>query len=166
MTGVEQAGLSRESAGDFADLFLEDKELFVEAMLLAAEEEPEYASLLSLSGGMAGEFCGPAAEVPLYNLGMTDADAEALLGELFDCYDSDPDVRALLMSSVGDDPEDRLVESLMSNLESTDGRREVAGRGVRELQARWSGLEFGQIGGWRRSAGVFGGADGGLQWLW
>ena len=27
--------------------------------------------------------------------------------------------------------------------ESTDGRREDAGRGVGELQARWSGLEFG-----------------------
>ena len=25
----------------------------------------------------------------------------------------------------------------------TDGRREDSGRGVRELQARWSGLEFG-----------------------
>ena len=29
------------------------------------------------------------------------------------------------------------------NPESTDGRREDAGGGVRELQARWSGLEFG-----------------------
>ena len=50
--------------------------------------------------------------------------------------------------------------------ESTDGRREDTGRGVRKLQTRWSGLEFGKMRGWRRSAGVWGGADGGLQWLW
>ena len=50
--------------------------------------------------------------------------------------------------------------------ESTDGRREDTGRGVRKLQTRWSGLEFGKMRGWRRSAGAFGGADGDLQWLW
>ena len=38
----------------------------------------------------------------------------------------------------------------------TDGRREDTGRGVRKLQTRWSGLEFGNMRGWRRSAGVFG----------
>ena len=37
---------------------------------------------------------------------------------------------------------------------------------MRKLQTRWSGLEFGKMRGWRRSAGVFLGADGGLQWLW
>ncbi len=48
----------------------------------------------------------------------------------------------------------------------TEGRREDSGRGVRELQGRCSGLEFGQTGGWRAVAGAFGGAGGGLQWLW
>ena len=48
----------------------------------------------------------------------------------------------------------------------TDGRREDSGRGVRKLQKRWSGLDSGrrEVGG--RSAGAFGGTDGGLQWLW
>ena len=32
----------------------------------------------------------------------------------------------------------------MSNPESTDGRREDSGRGVRELQARWPGLHWGR----------------------
>ena len=45
------------------------------------------------------------------------ADAEALLGEVYDCYNSDPDVRALMMASVEDDLEGRLFESLMSNRE-------------------------------------------------
>ena len=116
LTGMVQAGLSRESAGALVDLLLADKELFVEVMLQAAEEDPEYASMMSVFGGMVGELCGPGAD-PLYDLGMSDADAETLLGELLDCYDSDPDVRALLMASVGDGPEDRLFESLMSNRE-------------------------------------------------
>ena len=48
----------------------------------------------------------------------------------------------------------------------TDGRRKDTGRGVRKLQKRWSGLDSGrrEVGG--RSAGAFGGTDGGLQWLW
>ena len=121
LTGIEQAGLSRDSASDFADLFLEDKELFVKVMLQGAEEDPEYASMMSLLGGKAGDLCGPGvvagAEVPLYDLGMSDADAEALLGEVYDCYNSDPDVRALMMASVEDDLEGRLFESLMSNRE-------------------------------------------------
>ena len=45
-----------------------------------------------------------------------------------------------------------------------DGAR-IAEGGVKKLQTRRSGLEFGWIGGWRRSAGAFGGADGGPQWL-
>ena len=122
LIGIEQqAGLSRESASDFVDLLLDDKELFVEVMLQGAEEDPEYASLMSLLGGKAGDLCAPGvgagAEVSLYDLGMSDADAKVLLGELFDCQESDPDVRALLMSSAGDDPEGRLAESLMSNRE-------------------------------------------------
>ena len=121
LTGVEQAGLSRESASDFADLFLEDKELFIEAMLQAAEEDPEYASMVSLLGGKAGDLCGPGVVagggVPFYDLGMSDADAQALLGELFDCHESDPDVRALLMVGVEGGAEERLAESLMSNRE-------------------------------------------------
>ena len=50
--------------------------------------------------------------------------------------------------------------------DSTDGRREDTGRGVRKLQTRWSRLELGKMRGWQRSAGVWGGADGDLQWLW
>ena len=118
---IEECGVSRDSAEDLGNVLIEDKELFVEAALLEAEEDPEYASMLSLLGGMAGELCGlgvvAGAEVPLYDLGMSDADAKVLLGELFDCQESDPDVRALLMSSAGDDPEGLLAESLMSNRE-------------------------------------------------
>ena len=46
----------------------------------------------------------------------------------------------------------------------TDGRGEDSGRGVRELQGDILGSigADGRFGG--RSAGAFGGADGGLQW--
>ncbi len=117
LSSFEQSGAGHESAETLFSMFLEDKDLFVEAMLLAAEEESEYASMLSLIGGMAMELCGPAAEVPLHDLGMSDADAEALLDEVYDCYNSDSRLQALLMASVGNDPEGRLLELLMSNRE-------------------------------------------------
>ena len=117
LSSFEQSGPGHESAETLGIMLVEDKDLFVEAVLLAAEEDSEFASMLSLVGGMARELCGPAAEVPLYDLGMSDADAEALLGEVYDCYSSDPDLQALLMVSVRGDPEGRLVELLMSNRE-------------------------------------------------
>ena len=46
----------------------------------------------------------------------------------------------------------------------TDGRREDSGRGVRELQARLSGLDSGRREVAGRPAGALGGADGGLRW--
>ena len=48
----------------------------------------------------------------------------------------------------------------------TDGQREDNGRGVREYRRDNPGSNLGrrEVGG--RSAGAFGGADGGLQWLW
>ena len=48
----------------------------------------------------------------------------------------------------------------------TDGQREDNGRGVREYRRDNPGSNLGrrEVGG--RSAGTFGGADGGLQWLW
>ena len=67
--------------------------------MLEAEEDPEYASMLSLLGGMAGELCSPVAQVSPHDLGMSDADAEALLGEVYDCYHSDSDFQALMTSS-------------------------------------------------------------------
>ena len=117
LTGIEQAGLSRESAVDFADSLLEDKQLFVEAMLQTAEEDPEYASMMSLLGGMAGELCGPGVGegVPFSDLGMSEADAEALLVEFYDCYHSDSDFRAMAASSIEDNPQGSLVKSLMSD---------------------------------------------------
>ena len=64
---------------------------------------------------MAGKLCGPTAQVPTYELGVSDAEAEALLGEYFDCYHSDSDFRALTELSLGDDSEVALLESLMSD---------------------------------------------------
>ena len=61
------------------------------------------------------QLCGPMAQVPTHDLGMSDAEAEALVGEYFDCYQSDFDVRALIESSSTDDSEAALWESLMSN---------------------------------------------------
>ena len=114
-SAIQESGVSRDSAEDLGSVLIEDKELFVDAMLQAAEEDSEYASILSLLGGMAGELCGPGAGVPLHNLGMSDADAKTLLGDIYDCYHSDSDFRALMTSSVEDNPHSRLFESLMSD---------------------------------------------------
>ena len=96
---IEESGVSRDSAEALGGVLLEDKDLFVEAALLEAEEDPEYASMLSLLGGMAGDLCSPVAQVSPHDLGMSDADAEALLGEVYDCYHSDPDFQTLMTSS-------------------------------------------------------------------
>ena len=59
------------------------------------------------------------------------------------------------------------VSGLSSNPPmDTDGQREDNGRGVREYRRDNPGSNLGrrEVGG--RSAGAFGGADGGLQWLW
>ena len=112
---IEQAGLSRDSAEDLGGVLIGDKELFVEAMLQAAEDDPQQASILSMLGGMAGELCGPGAGVPLHDLGMSESEAEVLLGEVYDCYHSDSDFRALMTSSVEDNSQSRMVESLMSD---------------------------------------------------
>ena len=44
-----------------------------------------------------------------------EAEAEALLGEISDCYNSSPEVRAPMTSAIPDDSEAQLVESLMSD---------------------------------------------------
>ena len=59
LAGMEQSGFSREFADDLTSLFLEDKKLFTQAVLETAEEDPEYASMLSLLGGMAGATLWP-----------------------------------------------------------------------------------------------------------
>ena len=111
---IEESGVSRDSAEDLGSVLIEDKELFVEAALLEAEEDPEYASMLSLLGGMAGELCSSVAQVPTHGLGMSDADAEALFGEVYDCYHSDSDFQALMTSSE-DNRGSRSVELAMSD---------------------------------------------------
>ena len=58
ISGMELSGLRRESAEDLVDLFLEDKDLFVQAFLESAEADPEGASMLSLLSTEMEEFCG------------------------------------------------------------------------------------------------------------
>ena len=45
---IEHSGVSREFADDLTSLLLEDQRLFTQAMLGTAEEDPEFASMLSL----------------------------------------------------------------------------------------------------------------------
>ena len=59
LTGIEQAGLSRESAGDFADLLLEEKQLFVEAMLQTAKRRPSVCLHVVSSGWNGGRVMRP-----------------------------------------------------------------------------------------------------------
>ena len=82
--------------------------------------------------------------VVFISVSLTGDPAEKLLGE-----DATPEMRTQLSPNP---PKD------------TDGRREDSGRGVRELQARLSGLDSGRREVAGRPAGALGGADGGLRW--
>ena len=98
--GMQQKGLSPEGAEGFLQAMLEDEEVFTEVILAAAESDPASASLLALLGDPAGELCGPVAEAPGRDLAAGDSELEVLLGELFECYHSVPEVRALIEVSL------------------------------------------------------------------
>ena len=113
---MEMEGMDRESADYLASAMVDDKELFTQAMLGAAEMDPEYASMLSLLGGMVGELCGPGVQAHSSNeLGMSNTEAETLLAEYFDCYHSVPAVKAMVGASLADETEAQLHEFLMSD---------------------------------------------------
>ena len=69
LTVMGEDGLSREGVSSLLDLLIAEKELFTELMLEAVEEDPEFASMLSLLGVMAGELCGPVVQESAGDLG-------------------------------------------------------------------------------------------------
>ena len=76
-------------------------------------------------------------------------------------------VKRVYRFSNSDFPSDQSVDGTQltpNPPKDTDGRREDSGRGVRELQARLSGLDSGRREVAGRPAGALGGADGGLRW--
>ena len=124
LVGMEQSGLSRELADSFTSLLLQDEELFTQMMLVAAEQDSKFASKLSLDASTPGGICDRMAQIPTHGLSMSDSDAEALLGEVFDCYSSDSALKELVDyhmfrmpadSPVPDDVHERLVRSVMSD---------------------------------------------------
>ena len=117
VAGIEQEGLSREAADDYAQAMLEDEEFFAEAMLEAADVDPAYASMLALSGELAGELCGPVVQPHGQDLGASDSEVEVLLGEFFDCYHSDPEIQAFMEASFKGDTGAGFFDALMSNRE-------------------------------------------------
>ena len=86
---MEQSGLSRELADSLTSLLLEDEELFTYIIIAVAEQDSKFASKLSLDASTLGGICDRMAQVSTHGLSMSDSDAEALLGEVFDCYSSD-----------------------------------------------------------------------------
>ena len=130
VSGIESSGLDRDSAEGLADLFLEDKDLFVQGLLEWAGEDPEGASLLSLYSMMEEEmeeFCGDLGLGPagarglepdrVQDLGMSDAEARAVLEAFHDCVNSNEEVRSYFLSPVGSDD---LGEELYSKFLSMD----------------------------------------------
>ena len=169
--GMSSEGLSSDLSLRFVDMFVEDEELFSEAMLQAAEEDSESAVMLSLIGEMSEGLCEPEPSSSsvisedafsywvvdyedgveeilrilkaesdyldselealrhepedgnpdsgsgLYaeGLGMGYLEAGELLGELFDCYHSNGDVREMMDSHVRDSPDSWYVRSLLSD---------------------------------------------------
>ena len=119
ISGMELSGLRRESAEDLVDLFLEDKDLFVQAFLESAEADPEGASMLSLLSTELEEFCGDVGleSGSFQDLSMSDAEARAVLEAFYDCVNSDEEVRSYFLSLVEDDG---LGQELFSELLSMD----------------------------------------------
>ena len=130
VSGIESSGLDRDSAEGLADLFLEDKDLFVQGLLEWAGEDPEGASLLSLYSMMEEEmeeFCGDLGLGPagarglepdrVQDLGMSDAEARAVLEAFHDCLNSYEEVKSYFFSPAGSDD---LGEELYSKFLSMD----------------------------------------------
>ena len=122
--GMEQSGLSRELADSFASLLLQDEEVFTQMMLVATKQDSKLASMLSLEVSMPSRICDRMAQIPTHGLSMSDSEAEALLGEVFDCYSSDSALKELVDyhmfrmpvdSPISDDVHERLVRSVMSD---------------------------------------------------
>ena len=121
---MEQSGLSRELADSLTSLLLEDEELFTYIIIAVAEQDSKFASKLSLDASTLGGICDRMAQVSTHGLSMSDSDAEALWGEVFDCYSSDSVLKELVDYHmfrrpvdfpVPDDVHERLVRSVMSD---------------------------------------------------
>lgn len=110
-----QAGFSSDSTVSLADPFLGDKDLFVEAMLQVAEEDSEYASMLSLVGGMAGEFCEVMDPVLAGDSGINSAEAEVVLGGLYDCLHENEEFLDFLLNSQEDEDTRALLSLFLSS---------------------------------------------------
>ena len=119
LVGMEQEGWSGEFADDQLSILLDDQDSFTELALDGAAEDSVLASALSLMGEMAGELCGleDAPPVPVFgdDLEMSDAEVEALLGEFFDCYHSDPEAQAFIKSIFVEGPKGHLFEPMMND---------------------------------------------------
>ena len=102
VASIELEGWSRDSADDLSRALIEDKDLFVEAMLGAAEEDAAYASMSSILGGMAGEACGSPASGVTNDLGMGVGEARLLVEEFYDCLGSDEGTGEYFLSMVGE----------------------------------------------------------------
>ena len=122
--GMEQSGLSRELADSFTSLLLQDEEVFTQMMLVATKQDSKLASMLSLEVSMPSWICDRMAQIPTHGLSMSDSEAEALLGEVFDCYSSDSALKELVDyhmfrmpvdSPISDDVHERVVKSVMSD---------------------------------------------------
>ena len=113
VSGIESSGFSRDSAEGLVDLFVNDKDLFVEMYLGVAAEDPETASFLSLYSMMEEELeelCGDLGLEPagarglepdrVQDLGMSEAEARAVLESFYDCLNSGEKVKSYFLSQL------------------------------------------------------------------
>ena len=102
-TGLRHEGLSGESADELVSAFIEDKELLIDVLLGAVEEDSDHGSMLSIVGEMAGELCGPSASDAVdEELGMALDEARLLVGEFYDCLANDEEVGEYFLSQFGE----------------------------------------------------------------
>ena len=106
---IEQSGLDGDSASDYVDSLLADKDLFIQMWLEMAVEDPEGASMLSLLGTMEDELCGDMGleSDGIQDLGMSDAEARVAVEAFYDCLNSDEEVRSFFLSQVEGEGLDR-----------------------------------------------------------
>ena len=76
-------------------------------------------------------------------IGMVQVRAGEITGQLSVLLNSEEGFDSFNVRLHGIDADTVKGCDTLPNPQSTDGRREDTGRGVRKLQTRWSGLEFG-----------------------
>ena len=115
------AGFSQALVDTFEEVFMEDRENFIEFVGTAIEQIPGNSASLAPLNKLVDALCGGDLSGTVHDLGMSDSDARDLVGDLFDCVIQKQSVRESFLSEFsefsGTDYEE-IVDLLFSDRKS------------------------------------------------